>query len=175
MSGIEVLKEIRKKRNIPIIIVSEKASNEDIIIALNYGADDYVAKPFNPLELSARVDAQMRRFFELGASTKIENDYLKVRDLVLDCRECCIYKEDIKILLTNIEFKLMKLFMSDPGRVFSKKQIFEAVWEEEYIYDDNTIMVYISKIRERIGDDSKKPSYIRTVRGLGYKLNPIES
>lgn len=170
LNGYEILKFVRKRKNIPIIILSAKITNEEKIIGLNLGADDYISKPFNPLELVARVDAQFRRFYKLGGASCEEEETYQIKDLILDCKECCLYKGENKLSLTNIEYKLLKLFMSEPGRVFTKKQIFENVWEEEYNYDDNTIMVYISKLRDYIEDTCKKTRYITTVRGLGYRF-----
>lgn len=169
MNGYEVMREIRKKRNTPIIIVSAKNTDEEKIIGLQKGADDYITKPFNPLELNARVEANIRRFYKFG-SVEVTEEVIHIKDLILDCRECCLYKGKQKIVLTNIEYKLLKLLMSSPGKVFTQKEIFERIWEEEYYYENNSIMVYISKIRDYIEIDSKKPQYIITVRGLGYKF-----
>lgn len=170
LNGYEVMKQIRENKNIPIVVVSAKSADEDKIIGLKKGADDYLSKPFNPLELVARVDAQLRRFYKLGGASGTENDYIQIQNLRLDCVECCLYKDEKKILLTNIEYKLLKLLMESPGRIFTKKVIFEAIWEEEYLYDSNTIMVHISKLRDYIEGDSKRPKFITTVRGLGYKF-----
>ncbi len=151
VNGYECMKAIREKKNIPIIIVSAKSTDEDKIIGLQKGADDYLAKPFNPLELVARVDAQLRRFYEFGSAEEIQEEVICFQNLKLDCKECCLYKDEEKICLTNKEYKLLKLLMNNPKRVFTKKAIFEAVWEDEYLYDSNTIMVYISKLLKRNG------------------------
>jgi len=170
MNGYEVIKEIRKKSNLPIIFMSAKGQDEDIILGLNLGADDYVVKPFNPLELTARVSAQMRRFYSLGASNDTGLEQIKVNNLVLDQRECKLFNNGKEVDLTYMEYKLLKFLMNEPGRVFTKSQIFENVWEEEYSYTDNTVTVYISKLREKLEADSKNPKLIKTVRGLGYKF-----
>lgn len=170
MNGYEVIKEIRKKSNLPIIFMSAKGQDEDIILGLNLGADDYVVKPFNPLELTARVSAQMRRFYSLGASSDTGLEQIKVNNLVLDQRECKLFNNGKEVDLTYMEYKLLKFLMNEPGRVFTKSQIFENVWEEEYSYTDNTVTVYISKLREKLEADSKNPKLIKTVRGLGYKF-----
>lgn len=170
LNGYEVMKHIRENNNVPIIIVSAKSGDDDKIIGLLKGADDYLAKPFNPLELTARVEAQLRRFYKLGAADNTEHDVIHIQNLKLDCVECCLYKDGNKIQLTGIEYKLLKLLMGSPGRVFTKKMIYETIWEEEYLYDNNSIMVYISKLRDYIEIDSKKPKFIITVRGLGYKF-----
>lgn len=174
VNGYEVLKKVREKHNLPIIILSSKNMNNDIILGLNLGADDYVTKPFNPLELMARIKAQLRRFHKLGAGdiTEEEPD-IRVQDLLLKCRECRLFKNDIYIELTYMEYKLLKFLMSAPGRVYTKKQLFTHVWEEDVLYSENTIMVYISKLREKIEDIPKEPKYIKTVRGLGYKFEEI--
>lgn len=173
VNGYECMKVIREKKNIPIIIIiiiSAKSTDEDKIIGLQKGADDYLAKPFNPLELVARVDAQLRRFYKFGGAEEIQEEVICYQNLRLDCKECCLYKDEEKIYLTNKEYKLLKLLMNSPKRIFTKKAIFEAVWEDEYLYDSNTIMVYISKLRDYIEEDSKNPQFIITVRGLGYKF-----
>ena len=139
-------------------------------MGLNLGADDYLAKPFNPLELVARINAQMRRFYDFGGSKEKQDEKVIIGDLMLDQRECKLYKKDKEIDLTYMEYKLLKLFMTEPGRVFTKAQIFELVWESEYYYTDNTVVVYISKLRDKIEDDSKNPQMIKTVRGLGYRF-----
>ena len=165
VNGYECMKVIREKKNIPIIIISAKSTDEDKIIGLQKGADDYLA-----LELVARVDAQLRRFYKFGGAEEIQEEVICFQNLKLDCKECCLYKDEEKIYLTNKEYKLLKLLMNSPKRIFTKKAIIEAVWEDEYLYDSNTIMVYISKLRDYIEEDSKNPQFIITVRGLGYKF-----
>lgn len=170
LNGYEVIKRLRKRSNVPIIILSAKNQDADKILGLNFGADDYLAKPFNPLELVARINAQMRRFYDFGGSKEKQDEKVIIGDLMLDQRECKLYKKDKEIDLTYMEYKLLKLFMTEPGRVFTKAQIFELVWESEYYYTDNTVVVYISKLRDKIEDDSKNPQMIKTVRGLGYRF-----
>ena len=170
LNGYEVIKRIRKRSNVPVIILSAKNQDADKILGLNLGADDYLAKPFNPLELVARINAQMRRFYDFGGSKEKQDEKVIIGDLMLDQRECKLYKKDKEIDLTYMEYKLLKLFMTEPGRVFTKAQIFELVWENEYYYTDNTVVVYISKLRDKIEDNSKNPQIIKTVRGLGYRF-----
>lgn len=170
LNGYEVIKKIRKQSNIPVIILSAKMQDNDKILGLNLGADDYLAKPFNPLELVARINAQMRRFYDFGGSKKSPDEKIVIGDLTLDQRECKLYKKNEEIDLTYMEYKLLNLFMTEPGRVFTKAQIFEKVWENEYYYTDNTVVVYISKLRDKIEEDSKDPKIIKTVRGLGYRF-----
>lgn len=169
LNGYEVIKSIRKRSNIPIIILSAKTQDNDKILGLNLGADDYLSKPFNPLELVARINAQMRRFYNFGGSREIQDEKITIGDLTLDQRECKLYKENKEIDLTYMEYKLLKLFMTEPGRVLTKAQIFETVWENEYC-TDNTVVVYISKLRDKIEKDAKNPKIIKTVRGLGYRF-----
>ena len=170
LNGYEVIKRIRKISNVPVIILSAKNQDADKILGLNLGADDYVAKPFNPLELVARINAQIRRFYDFGGSKEKQDEKVIIGELMLDQRECKLYKKNREIDLTYTEYKLLKLFMTEPGRVFTKAQIFELVWENEYYYTDNTVVVYISKLRDKIEDDSKNPQLIKTVRGLGYRF-----
>ncbi|MCR5416620.1 MAG: response regulator transcription factor [Pseudobutyrivibrio sp.] len=175
MNGYEVIKEIRKNSNVPIIFMSAKGQDEDKILGLNLGADDYIVKPFNPLELTARVYAQLRRFYSLGASNDVGQEQIRINNLVLDQRECKLFNNGKEVELTYMEYKLLKLLMNEPGRVFTKSQIFENVWEEEYSYADNTVTVYISKLREKLEVDSKNPKLIKTVRGLGYKFEKAKN
>ena len=170
LNGYEVIKRLRKRSNVPVIILSAKNQDADKILGLNLGADDYVAKPFNPLELVARINAQIRRFYDFGGSKEKQDEKVIIGELMLDQRECKLYKKNREIDLTYMEYKLLKLFMTEPGRVFTKAQIFELVWENEYYYTDNTVVVYISKLRDKIEDDSKNPQLIKTVRGLGYRF-----
>lgn len=170
LNGYEVMKRIRQRSKVPVIILSAKNQDADKILGLNLGADDYLAKPFHPLELVARMNAQMRRFYDFGGSKEKQDEKVMIGDLMLDQRECKLYKKNKEIDLTYMEYKLLKLFMTDPGRVFTKAQIFELVWENEYYYTDNTVVVYISKLRDKIEDDSKNPQIIKTVRGLGYRF-----
>ena len=165
--GYTVLKKIRETSNIPVLILSAKDEDAEKILGLNLGADDYIAKPFNPLEIVARVGSQMRRFYKLGAGEK-KSEKLVFSDLALDVEGCSLTKNGEKIDLTTVEYKIMELFMSHPGKVFTKQQIYEYAWGEDYIVADNNIMVSISKLRTKLSDDAS--DYIKTLRGLGYKL-----
>ena len=168
MDGYQTLKEIRKESNIPIMFLSAKDADAEKILGLNLGADDYVAKPFNPLELVARVNSNIRRFCSLGTSESGESKTIKVRDLVLDTESCTLSKEGKEITLSSVEYEIMEMFMLHPGKVFTKQQIYEYGWGEEYIIADNNIMVCISKLRAKLGDEDG--TYIKTIRGLGYRL-----
>lgn len=169
MDGFHVLQQIRKEKNVPVMILSAKSGDSDKILGLDMGADDYLTKPFNPLEVVARVNSNIRRFYSLGAvQQEAESRQLSVRDLVLDLDSCVLYQGEESIELTSVEFRLMQMFMENPGKVFTKQQLFEYGWEQDYIVADNNIMVCISKLRTKLSDDGN--TYIKTIRGLGYRL-----
>ncbi|OCA96626.1 DNA-binding response regulator [Clostridium beijerinckii] len=168
LDGKEVLRKVREKINTPIIFLSAKGEDIDKIDGLFLGADDYLAKPFNPIELIARVKALLRRSIvfnnQLEESTSIViNEHLK-----LDEKACKIYKDDKELQLTSFEYKLMNFLMNNRNKVFTKGQLYEHVWDQSYLGDEKIIMVYISKLREKIEDSPKEPKYIKTIRGLGY-------
>lgn len=167
MDGYQVLRKIRENSNIPVMILSAKNQDVDKILGLDLGADDYLAKPFNPLEAMARINSNIRRFYSLGAKGK-ELKELKVKDLRLDTEACAVYKGDALIDLTSVEYRIMRLFMENPGKVFTKQQLFEEGWGEEYIVADNSIMVCISKLRAKLSGEND--AYIKTIRGLGYRM-----
>lgn len=164
MNGYELTKALRKYSDIPILILSAKSQDNDKILGLNLGADDYIAKPFNPVEIVARVKAQLRR----GISTK--DNTLTVRELELNTASFQLLKNGQPILLTPMEYKILAILMRYPGRIFTKIQLYEGIAGEYFESNDNTMMVHIFKLREKIEDDPKNPRYIITVRGLGYKI-----
>lgn len=167
--GFYVLKQLRKNSNLPVIILSARTSDNDKILGLDLGADDYIAKPFNPLEAVARVNSNIRRFYSLGASDEQTTQrILKVKDLTLDLDSCVLRREDKVIDLSSTEYRLMELFLSNPGKIFTKQQIYECGWQEPYFVADNNIMVCISKLRAKLSEDNN--AYIHTVRGLGYRF-----
>ena len=171
LDGYALIRRIRAHSDLPIIVLSARSETTDKIMGLGLGADDYIAKPFDGLEVIARVEACLRRLSRTKVSPSPAPSLLTVRDLTLDTSACVLIKDGTSIELTSIEYRILKLFMESPGRVFTKKQIYEAAWGDDYVVDDNNIMVYISKIREKLGERSGA-SYIRTIRGLGYKLLP---
>lgn len=171
MDGYALIRRIREKNDLPIIVLSARSETTDKIMGLGMGADDYIAKPFDGLEVIARVEACLRRLSRTKNESSLSKASLTVRDLTLDTNACVLIKNGVTIELTSIEYRILKLFMESPGRVFTKKQIYEAAWGEDYIVDGNNIMVYISKIRGKLGERGGA-SYIRTIRGLGYKLLP---
>ena len=164
MNGFELTRALRRYSEIPILILSARSQDNDKILGLNLGADDYIAKPFNPVEIVARVKAQLRRALRTGS------DVLTVGDLTLDTASFQLTKGGKRILLTPMEYKILALLMRSPGRIFTKVQLYEGAVGPYFEGDDNTMMVHISKLREKIEDDPKLPRHIITVRGLGYKL-----
>ncbi len=174
INGYELIDRVRNESNIPILILSAAQLDSDKILGLNIGADDYMVKPFNPLELIARINALLRRYYHLGnASAATEESKLVVGELSLDTRQLALEKRGIPIPITATEYKLLVLMMRSPGKVFTKMQLYEEVNGDYYTSDDNTVMVHISNLRDKIEDDPKNPQYIKTVRGLGYKFERI--
>ena len=167
LDGYQVLKQIRERSNIPVMILSAKNQDSDKILGLDLGADDYLSKPFNPMEAMARINSNIRRFYSLGAKSR-ELKQLTVKDLRLDTESCLVYKNDEPIDLTSVEYKLLRLFMEHPGKVYTKQQVYENVWGEAYAIADNYIMVCISRLRAKLSQDSG--AYIKTIRGLGYRM-----
>lgn len=171
LDGIRATLKIREKHSIPIIILSAKSEDVDKILGLNVGADDYVTKPFNPLELVARVKSQLRRYTQLGGTAKKESEHvyevggLQIND---DLKEVTVDGEKVK--LTPIEYNILLLLMKNQGRVFSIDQIYESIWNEEAIGADNTVAVHIRHIREKIEINPKDPRYLKVVWGVGYKI-----
>ena len=169
MDGYQTLKHIRKDNNIPVIIISAKDEDASKILGLDLGADDYISKPFNPLEAIARVRSNLRRFYSLGATPEESTPKtITVKDLELDTESFTLTKAGEPIELTGVEYRIMELFMSHPGKVYTKQQIYEYAWGDEFFVADNNIMVCISKLRSKLSDDNSE--YIKTLRGLGYRL-----
>lgn len=165
IGGFELIKRVRKDSNIPIIVISACVESSDRIFGLELGADDYIVKPFDPLEVVARVKALLRRYNTLGASTEASAAQIAVGDLKLDIHSCTVQtKKEKEIELSAVEFRVLKLLMENPGRVFTREQIYEHGWKDE-IVSDNSIRVMMSKLREKIGQEK-----IKTIRGLGYRL-----
>lgn len=169
IDGYKLIKEVRELYNIPIIMVSAKSLDSDKILALDLGADDYIAKPFNPLEVIARVNAQIRRVYKLNINEKKDSS-IKIGEVELDTYNVKVTVRGEEIELTSIEYKILKYLMENAGRILTKNQIFQSVWNEEFLGGDNTIMVHISRLREKVERDSRNPKYLKTVRGLGYKF-----
>jgi len=172
MDGLSMCKKIREKSNIPIIILSAKSTDLDKILGLGTGADDYVTKPFNPLELTARVKSQLRRYMQLnpGSERNRPEQEIQIRGLSInkENHKVSVYGEDVK--LTPIEFNILYLLASNPGRVFSTDEIFERVWNEKVYEANNTVMVHIRRLRGKMKEDTRSEKIITTVWGVGYKI-----
>ncbi|MDU4891826.1 MAG: response regulator transcription factor [Clostridium sp.] len=174
LNGYELTKKIREMGTVPILILSARNLDSDKILGLDLGADDYLTKPFNPLEVIARVKSLIRRTYDYNNDERvIEDETIKLGNISINLDTFTAYKNDQEIRLTPTEFKILALLMKSPGRVFTKIQIYENINGEYFESDDNTIMVHMHKLREKIEDDSKNPIYIKNVRGLGYKFEKI--
>lgn len=177
MNGYELTRELRAISNMPILILSAKNTDNDKILGLELGADDYLTKPFNPLEIIARVKANLRRFYQLNPTSPVlpGSNVLLLGPLRLDLDAMSLTKNGAPISLTPTEYKILSCLMRAPGRIFTKVQLYEAVSGTYFESDENTMMVHISKLRDKIEDDPRHPCFIKTVRGLGYKIEAVET
>ena len=173
LDGLRATLKIREKSSIPIIILSAKSEDADKILGLNIGADDYVTKPFNPLELVARVKSQLRRYTKLGNAMDENQKIYQTGGLVMndDLKEVTVDGEQVK--LTPIEYNILLLLVKNQGKVFSINQIYESIWNEDAIGADNTVAVHIRHIREKIEINAKEPRYLKVVWGIGYKVEKL--
>ena len=173
LDGLRATLKIREKSSIPIIILSAKSEDADKILGLNIGADDYVTKPFNPLELVARVKSQLRRYTKLGNAMDENPKIYQTGGLVMndDLKEVTVDGEPVK--LTPIEYNILLLLVKNQGKVFSINQIYESIWNEDAIGADNTVAVHIRHIREKIEINAKEPRYLKVVWGIGYKVEKL--
>lgn len=169
LNGLNATIKIREDYNIPIILLSAKSEDTDKIIGLNFGADDYITKPFNPLELLARIKSQLRRYTHLG-SVKVKTNQYATGGLILDTESKTLLVDEEPVALTATEYGIVKLLISNLGRVFSIQEIYEKVWDEEAYAAENTVAVHIRRIREKIEIDPKNPKYLKVVWGIGYKF-----
>ena len=163
INGLDLTRHLREKTMMPILILSARDQDHDKILGLNIGADDYMTKPFNPLEVVARVKALLRR---TGSTAEV----VKAGDFCLNLSSHTLTRADVPIPLTPMEYKILSVMMRNPGRIYTKVQLYETVSGEYFESDENTIMVHISRIREKLEDDPKRPVHIITVRGVGYKF-----
>lgn len=170
LDGIRATMKIRETNGVPIIFLSAKSEDVDKILGLNIGADDYITKPFNPLELTARVKSLLRRYTQLGAMTETKPTTFRVGGLVIDDERKEVTVDEELVKLTPIEYRILLLLVQNPGRVFSIAQIYEEIWNEEAIGGDNTVAVHIRHIREKIEINPKDPKYLKVVWGIGYKV-----
>lgn len=169
LDGLKVLMKLREESTTPVIILSAKGEDYSKILGINLGADDYMVKPFNPLELVARVQGQLRRNYDYQVSRK-EATILVNREIKLNVEEAEVTLRNRHVELTATEYKILYLLMNRPGHIFTKQQIFEAIWEESFTGDSSSIMVHISNLRNKLEDDAKNPTYLKTIKGLGYKI-----
>jgi len=172
MDGVQATMRIRQEKNIPIVMLSAKTEDYDKITGLNVGADDYITKPFNPLELIARVKSQLRRYVDLGSMEKKTGIY-STGGLVIDDDEKSVTLEGEQVIVTPIEYGILKLLTENAGKVFSMEQIYETVWNDIAFNPENTVAVHIRRIREKIEIDPKNPIYLKVVWGIGYKIEKI--
>ncbi|MEF9987956.1 MAG: response regulator transcription factor [Christensenella sp.] len=173
MDGIRATMKLRENANIPVIMLSAKSEDNDKILGLNAGADDYLTKPFNPLELIARVKSQLRRYTSLG-SMAVEQGVLQTGGLVLDDIKKTVTVDGENVKLTPMEYKILRYLMQNMERVLSTTQIYESVWDERAVGAENTIAVHIRRIREKIEINPKEPKYLKVVWGIGYKVDKIK-
>lgn len=170
LDGLSATMKIREKNNIPIIILSAKSEDSDKILGLSVGADDYVTKPYNPMELVARVKSQLRRYKVLGSSETTNHDHITIRGITLDKRAKNIIVNGEAVKLTATEFNILNLLMENKNQVFSAEEIYSKVWHEESFAVENTVMVHIRRIREKIEINPREPEYLKVVWGIGYKI-----
>ena len=175
MDGIKAMLKLRERNNIPIILVSAKGEDADKVFGLEFGADDYIPKPFNPLELIARVKSQLRRYVMLGTARDRGGpaETIVCGGLTLDVRQKRLEVDGEEVKLTPIEYKITELLMRHPGRVFPIDEIYERVWNEPSFAPENTVAVHIRRIREKIEINPKEPKYLKVVWGIGYKIEKI--
>ncbi|WP_369809271.1 response regulator transcription factor [uncultured Clostridium sp.] len=170
MDGIEACMKIRKEKNMPIIMISAKSEDMDKIHGLTAGADDYITKPFNPLELIARVKAQLRRYQKYNVEANNLKSKIEIGDLLIDTDTRQVWVGEKEIRLTPKEFDILELLAINKGIVLSIRKIYEKVWREDFFKSDNTVTVHITNLREKIEVDPKNPIYIKTIWGMGYKI-----
>ena len=169
MDGISALSEIRKVSNAPVILLTAKSEDNDKILGLNVGADDYITKPFNPLEVTARVRSQLRRYLKLGGGVAEQESYT-IGGIELNDRNKEVFLDGEPVQVTPKEYDILKLLMANPGRVFSPKEIYSTVWKEKPFGTDNTVAVHIRHLREKLEIDPSEPRYIKVIFGQGYKI-----
>ncbi|KAA0796446.1 DNA-binding response regulator [Bacillus sp. JAS102] len=170
IDGIHMCMKVREEKEMPIIMLSAKTQDMDKILGLTTGADDYVTKPFNPLELIARIKSQLRRYMKMNGFAIQNEDELEIGEMKINISTHKVIVEGEEVKLTPREFSILELLARNPGMVFSAEQIYEKVWNERSFQSDNTVMVHIRKVREKIEENPRKPRYIKTVWGVGYKI-----
>ncbi|MCX7709760.1 MAG: response regulator transcription factor [Clostridia bacterium] len=168
LDGFNTARKIREASEVPIVFLTARGDDMDKVLGFGLGADDYIVKPFSPVELIARIQAHLRRYRKYS-SIPIKNEIVVGR-LRLNKEGCALFKDGEAITLNAKEYKIMELLMANAGRVYTKKQLYELVWDDAFYSDDNTVMVHISYLRDKIEDDPKNPVFLKTIRGIGYKL-----
>lgn len=170
LDGVSVLKRIREESKVPVIMLTAKGEDYEKILGLELGADDYITKPYNPMEVIARIKAQFRRNYDYQDKEPENEGIFSSFGIVLNTREGTVMKHGNPIELTKTEFRILELLMQSPGRIYTKQQIFDYVWGNDYMGDDNTVMVHISNLRGKIEEQPKEPKLLKTVKGIGYKF-----
>lgn len=170
LDGFAVLKKIRDESKIPAIMLTARGEDYDKILGLELGADDYITKPYNPMVVVARIKAQLRRNYDYKDNNATESNEIKCFEIALNKDEGVVTKSGKLVELTKTEFLILELLMQNRGRIFTKQQIFDYAWDSDYIADDNTVMVHISNLRAKIEDNPKTPKILKTIKGLGYKI-----
>lgn len=171
MDGISALVKLREKYNVPVILLTAKSEDTDKILGLNVGADDYITKPFNPVEVLARVRSQVRRYTQLGSKPEAKESVLRVGNLEMDDRTKTVLRDGEQVNLTPTEYEILKLFMEHPGQVFSPKEIYRIVWSDSPYGAENTVAVHIRHLREKLEYNPAEPRYLKVVWGQGYKID----
>ncbi len=171
LDGFQVLQKIRETSNVPVLMLTAKSDEEDKVSGLRLGADDYLTKPFSINELMARVNSLIRRYTTLNPTTGADTERMVLKGMVIDKANRLVAVNNNTVELTGKEFDLLFFLATNKGRVFTKKQIYTQVWEEDYAFDDSNIMSFISKLRKKIEPNPENPFYIQTVRGVGYRFN----
>lgn len=169
MDGMQALIKLREKKNIPVIFLTAKSEDADMILGLNMGADDYITKPFKPIEVIARVKSHLRRYMELGTA-KVKRDVIEIGDITIDDKAKEVMLMDEKVNLTPKEYGILKLLMENPGKVFSPAEIYRNVWEEDAFGSEGTVAVHIRHLREKVEIDPERPRHLKVVWGQGYKI-----
>lgn len=171
MDGISALVKLREKYNVPVILLTAKSEDTDKILGLNVGADDYITKPFNPVDVLARVRSQVRRYTQLGSKPEAKESVLRVGNLEMDDRTKTVLRDGEQVNLTPTEYEILKLFMEHPGQVFSPKEIYRIVWSDSPYGAENTVAVHIRHLREKLEYNPAEPRYLKVVWGQGYKID----
>lgn len=174
MDGISAMVKIRERSNVPVILITAKSEDSDKVLGLNVGADDYITKPFNPLEVCARVRSQLRRYMQLGAGKTMPTTIV-IGAIEIDDNSKTVTRDGVQVMLTPTEYEILKLLMSNPGKVYSPKDIYREIWRETPMATDNTIAVHVRHIREKIEINPAEPRYLKAVWGHGYIMEDTKN